>query len=63
MVDWAKKCVEVYGAEALNIYLISTDPNGQNRASAEASRDAAAVIEAVDVPIIVWGCGNAEEGH
>jgi len=60
-VDWAKKCVEVYGAQAINISLISTDPNGADRSSADAAADAAAIIEAVDVPIIVWGCGNAEK--
>jgi len=60
-VAWAKKCVEEYNAEALNIYLIGTDPNGENRSSADAAKDAAAVIDAVDVPIIVWGCGNNEK--
>ncbi len=60
-VDWAKKCVEEYNADALNIWLIGTDPNGENRPAADAAKDAAAVIEAVDVPIIVWGCGNSEK--
>lgn len=60
-VDWAKKCVDVYNADALNIYLIGTDPNGDDRPSADAAKDAAAIIEAVDVPIIVWGCGNNEK--
>jgi CO dehydrogenase/acetyl-CoA synthase delta subunit len=60
-VDWAKKCVDVYKADALNIWLNGTDPNGENRSAADAAKDAAAVIEAVDVPIIVWGCGNAEK--
>jgi CO dehydrogenase/acetyl-CoA synthase delta subunit len=60
-VAWAKKCIDEYNAEALNIYLIGTDPNGENRPSADAAKDAAAVIEAVDVPIIVWGCGNNEK--
>ncbi|WP_446011613.1 acetyl-CoA decarbonylase/synthase complex subunit delta [Candidatus Electrothrix sp.] len=60
-VDWAKKCVDVYKADALNIWLNGTDPNGANRSAADAAKDAAAVIEAVDVPIIVWGCGNAEK--
>ena len=58
---WAKKCVDEYNADALNIYLIGTDPNGEDRSSADAARDAAAIIEAVDVPIIVWGCGNNEK--
>jgi CO dehydrogenase/acetyl-CoA synthase delta subunit len=60
-VDWAKKCVDVYKADALNIWLNGTDPNGANRSAADAAKDAAAVIEAVDVPIIVWGCGNSEK--
>jgi len=60
-VNWAKKCVEEYNADAINIWLIGTDPNGEDRSSADAAKDAAAVIEAVDVPIIVWGCGNSEK--
>ncbi|MCI5223445.1 MAG: acetyl-CoA decarbonylase/synthase complex subunit delta [Candidatus Electrothrix sp. AR4] len=60
-VDWAKKCVEVYKAEALNIWLIGTDPNGADRSAADAAKDAADIINAVDVPTIVWGCGNAEK--
>ena len=60
-VAWAKKCVDEYNADALNIWLIGTDPNGEDRPAADAAKDAAAVIEAVDVPIIVWGCGNSEK--
>lgn len=60
-VDWARKCVEEYNADALNIWLVGTDPNGENRSSADAAKDAAAVVEAVDVPIIIWGCGNSEK--
>jgi len=60
-VAWAQKCVNEYNADALNIYLIGTDPNGRNRKASDAAKDAAAVIETVDVPIIVWGCGNNEK--
>ncbi len=60
-VAWAQKCVKEYGADALCVSLISTDPNGLNRDSAEAAKTAAEVIQAVDVPIIVWGCGNADK--
>ncbi|MHB8811028.1 MAG: acetyl-CoA decarbonylase/synthase complex subunit delta [Desulfobulbaceae bacterium] len=60
-VAWAQKCVNEYRAEALNISLVGTDPNGMNRSAAEAAKDAAAVIGAVDVPIIVWGCGNNDK--
>jgi len=60
-VEWARKCVNEYRAEALNISLVGTDPNGMNRSAAEAAKDAAAVIDAVDVPIVVWGCGNNDK--
>lgn len=60
-VAWAQKCIKVYGAEAINISLVSTDPNGMNRPAAEAARVAAQIIEAVEVPVIVWGCGNTDK--
>ncbi|MDH5524099.1 MAG: acetyl-CoA decarbonylase/synthase complex subunit delta [Desulfobulbaceae bacterium] len=60
-VAWAQKCVKSYNAEALCISLVSTDPNGKNRSSADAAKTAAEVINSVDVPVIVWGCGNSEK--
>ncbi|MEW6429706.1 MAG: acetyl-CoA decarbonylase/synthase complex subunit delta, partial [Thermodesulfobacteriota bacterium] len=60
-VAWAEKCVKQYKAEALCVSLVSTDPNGMNRPAAEAARTAASIVSAVDVPIIIWGCGNAEK--
>ena len=60
-VAWAEKCVKTYGAEAVAITLGSTDPNGMNRSAADAAKTAADVIAAVDVPVIVWGCGNADK--
>ncbi len=58
---WARKCVNEFGAEAICLSLESTDPNGANVSSADAAQVAKKVIEAVDVPIILWGCGNAEK--
>jgi acetyl-CoA decarbonylase/synthase complex subunit delta len=60
-VVWAKKCVESYGAELITLQLISTDPNGLNRSGEEAAQTAKKVAAAVDVPVIVWGSGNAEK--
>ena len=60
-VAWARKCVNSYGADAVCISLVSTDPNGMNRPAAEAAETAAAVVAGVDVPVIVWGCGNSEK--
>lgn len=58
---WAQKCVKTYGAEAICLSLVSTDPNGLDRSSSDAAKTASAVINAVDVPLIVWGCGNSDK--
>jgi CO dehydrogenase/acetyl-CoA synthase delta subunit len=60
-VAWAQKCVNDYQAQAICLSMISTDPNGMNRSAAEAAKVAADVINSVDVPIIIWGCDNAEK--
>ena len=58
---WAQKCITAYGAEMICLQLVSTDPNGKNRSSEEAAALAQKVAEAVDVPLIVWGCSNDEK--
>ncbi len=58
---WAKKCINEYQAEAICLSLVSTDPNGLNRDSSEAAKMAAEVINGIDVPTIVWGCGNPDK--
>lgn len=60
-VAWAKKAVDVYGAELIALQLISTDPNGLNRSSDEATEMAKKVATAVDVPVIVYGSGNPDK--
>jgi len=60
-VAWAKKCVDDYGAEMIALQLMSTDPNGLNRGADEAAEVVKRVAEAIDVPLIVWGCGNEEK--
>ena len=60
-IAWAKKCIEQYGAEMICLQLTSTDPNGMDTSAEEASATVKAVAEAIDVPLIVWGCENAEK--
>ena len=60
-VAWARKCIDEYGAEMICLQLTSIDPNGENRPAAEATAVVAKVAEAVDVPLIVWGCANDEK--
>ncbi len=60
-VAWAKKCVEEYGAEAIVLQLVSADPNADNKPSDEVAQIAKNVADAIDVPLIVMGCGNADK--
>lgn len=54
-VNWAKKCVEVFGMEILCLRLLSTDPMGNDAPAKEAAEMAKKVVDAVDVPFIIWG--------
>ncbi len=58
---WAKACVERWGADMVCVQLAGTDPNGADRSPDEAAETVAAVAAAVDVPLVVYGCGNAEK--
>ena len=58
---WAKKCVDEFGAEMIVLQLRSTDPNGQNASPEEAVAMVKKVLEAIDVPLMVWGTSNIEK--
>ncbi|RJQ50801.1 MAG: acetyl-CoA decarbonylase/synthase complex subunit delta [Actinobacteria bacterium] len=60
-VAWAKKCETEFGAEAVCLSLLGTDPNAENRSAEEASQTAKAVSEAIGVPLVVYGSGNVEK--
>ena len=60
-VAWAKKCIEVYGAEIIALQLKSADPNGANRDAEEVVAVVKRVVDAIDVPLIVWGTANDEK--
>ncbi len=55
-VAWAKKCVEEYKAQAIVLQLKSTDPNDKDAGPDDAAKTVKKVSEAIDVPLIVWGC-------
>jgi acetyl-CoA decarbonylase/synthase complex subunit delta len=58
---WAKKCVDEYGAEMIVLQLKSTDPNGQDASPADASATVKKVLDAIEVPLIIWGTANNEK--
>lgn len=60
-VAWARKCVDVYAAEMIALQLASTDPNDKDTTAADAAATVKKVLDAVEVPLIVWGSENVEK--
>ena len=58
---WAKKCVDEYGADMIVLQLKSTDPNGNDAGADEAAATVKKVLDAIDVPLAVWGTANIEK--
>jgi acetyl-CoA decarbonylase/synthase complex subunit delta len=52
---WARRAEEL-GADLVNLRLLSTHPDEDNRSPEQAVETVQAVLEAVDLPLIVWGC-------
>jgi len=60
-VAWAKKCEGAFGADLICLQLAGTDPNGANRSVADAVATVKAVVDAISVPLMVYGSGNHEK--
>ncbi|MDZ7759763.1 MAG: acetyl-CoA decarbonylase/synthase complex subunit delta [Desulfovermiculus sp.] len=58
---WAKKCVQEYGADMISLQMRSTGPNDQDASADEAVATVKKVLDAVDVPVIVWGTAAVEK--
>jgi len=58
---WAKKCVDDFGAEMIVMQLKSADPNADDASPADVSAKVKKVLDAVDVPLILWGTANIEK--
>jgi len=54
---WAKKNVEEFGADLICLKLDGIDPDGANKFADDAVAAVKAILGAVGVPLIVWGCG------
>jgi acetyl-CoA decarbonylase/synthase complex subunit delta len=55
---WAKRCVDDVGADLVCVKFEGIDPDGQDLDADHAVDVTKKVLEAVDVPLILWGCGN-----
>lgn len=60
---WAKKCVEEFNADMICLKLDSIHPDKGDKSPEEAADTVKAVLEAVKVPLIVWGCEFNEKDN
>jgi acetyl-CoA decarbonylase/synthase complex subunit delta len=58
---WAKLAVEGFEADLLTIHLVSTDPLVKDTSPREAIKTVENVVQAVDVPLIIGGCGDVRK--
>jgi len=60
---WAKKCVDEFGADLIQLRLKSADPELKDSSPEDCAASVKRVLESVGVPLIVIGCGNAEKDN
>lgn len=58
---WAKRCVEEFGAEIIVLQMKSTDPNDDDTSPEQAAKIVKSVLEAINVPLVVWGTANNQK--
>ena len=56
-VKWAGRCLEL-GADLVCLHLESTDPQGANRTAGEAAKLVKRMVQELDSPLIIYGCGD-----
>jgi len=60
-VEWAKRCVNKFGADMLQLHLTSIDPLLANTSPQDAAKTVENVLQAVDVPLAIGGCGDPQK--
>ncbi len=56
--EWAKLCVNKYGADAITLHLISTDRQLKDTSPNEAAKTIEEVLQAVKVPVLIGSAGD-----
>lgn len=55
--QWARRAAE-FGADLINLRLVGTHPDAGDRSPEQAVETVRAVLGAVDLPLVIWGCDN-----
>ena len=60
-IEWAQKTVEVFGVDLVNIKMLGGSPDSGDKSPEDCARLVQDLLKAVDVPLIIWGCGDEEK--
>jgi acetyl-CoA decarbonylase/synthase complex subunit delta len=58
---WAKLAVDKFRADMITLHLVSTDPLVKDTPPKEAAKTVENVLQAVDVPLVIGGCGDPQK--
>lgn len=61
--DWAKKCVEEFGADLICVKFDGIHPDKGDMDAGHAVKVTEEVLKAVSVPLVLWGCGSDEKDN
>ncbi len=60
-VEWAKKCISQYGADAICLKLTKVNPDSGDMSPEDAAEITKNVWESIDRPLIIYGTGTLEK--
>jgi acetyl-CoA decarbonylase/synthase complex subunit delta len=59
--EWARLCVDKFGAEMINLHFLTIDPLIEDASPEYAVKKTEDVLQAVDVPMAIGGCGDPKK--
>ncbi len=62
-VEWAQKSVEGLKVDLISLSLLGADPALNDSSPSDCARVVDDILKAVDVPLIIWGCGDEEKDN
>jgi len=61
--EWAQKCVQEYGVDLISLKMVGANPAGKDASPEDCAKVVEDVLKTVDVPLIIWGCGDDEKDN
>ena len=61
--EWAQKCVQDFGVDLISLKFVGAGPSVNDASPEACAKVVEDVLKAVDVPLIIWGCGDDEKDN